>query len=274
MSRYPSDNQLVAIGYPVPPSDIHVNVIPENETRVPVPAPARPSRSAASSGRNSATSGGSNNAGNVRGTSEKERCVLLVLGLVAITGFTVFLYFELSEPEDYYPKFKVQSMLASPLNLNLSTSQMTANWTIEISVKNHNKNSPFDFNYLEVLVFYRSAYYLAQDGVAPFRQAPSKNETTLIVQPFTGSLTLRNSIGRLIAEDMNDGEVSFDIELKVQFIFISGDDRGTKFLLVVCEDLKVGFPANRAQGAMVGGSRECTILEACEDYRTVNCRPK
>ncbi|KAL3529022.1 hypothetical protein ACH5RR_008344 [Cinchona calisaya] len=168
---------------------------------------------------------------------------------------------------NYHPNFVINSMFVSPLNISTNFSGITANWTIGILVNNTNKHVPIDYRKFEVSVFYDAEEYICNTTIAPFHQT-SENVTNLIVQPHALLQSLNGSVAASIAKEYANGDISFDVKLKVIFKYINRMyfKKLEDSLKAACMGVKVRFSSNSTEGIMIGNLKRCITKGSWSDF--------
>ncbi|KAL3512056.1 hypothetical protein ACH5RR_024773 [Cinchona calisaya] len=191
------------------------------------------------SSQNSARPAGvNNNAANQR-PIQKTPCQIIgsfVYG-IAIILLVIYGFWGIIDSTIYsqnQPDFKIESILLD--TTNISTSQISTNWTIGISVRNTNKHAHMIYDGFEVNLLYEGIQNLCTAKVGNFNQGP-KNTTTVVAQSGSCKKSLMadvdeigaviqgrdypvDSIPDIIAHDLR-GIAHFDVRLQARYRYLN-----------------------------------------------------
>ncbi|CAI9112974.1 OLC1v1013489C1 [Oldenlandia corymbosa var. corymbosa] len=131
-------------------------------------------------------------------------------------------------------------IIALVLLVEFTDSQrITANWTVGFKVENPNRRSSISYtDGGEVSVSYFGYNSLGETGIAPFFQSP-KNSTTLVVEPKALFRNISESkAGVAIWEDLQDGVISFDVNIRLEYQYGNGGKHKENYL---CGDMELFY---------------------------------
>lgn len=178
---------------------------------------------------------------------------ICLTAVIPILGLTYLITVELGNIF-HYAQFHVDSISFSPPSI----SPPTADWTVEVSVRNPAKRHSVIYGDVEVSVWYNAGgEFLAATTVENFSQGPEE-ETKLTAHP---KAALENSVASAIDEDARDGVIGFDLRLRANATYPIRFTARKQYVSyeVVCRDLKVGFSLTAAEWTMLGGSQQCFV---------------
>lgn len=185
--------------------------------------------------------------------------VTFILCLCIVALICVYIVYLLGGFQVWNSDMFIDSISMSSFNLNRSSSQLTANWSVELLVVNNDRRHHVQYSNFNMYLLYggRGIYekfYLGKaENIASFEQNP-KTKTKLTVEPKVKTSSMDSWVASLMAYDQEmKGSITFDILLKVH---IRREDLDAWY---ACNKLEVVISASNStfSGAMVGGPKRC-----------------
>ncbi|KAK2969123.1 hypothetical protein RJ640_017238 [Escallonia rubra] len=178
------------------------------------------------------------------------RIFAVLIASVIIAGTVVFIVWLVVRPR--IPQFRVDSVALS--NFNSSSSLLTGNWDVRLTVRNPNSKANLAYDDINALMYYRRAS-LAETMIPPFAQG-TKNVTAVRATFAAAGTYVDRWVLDGINADRASGKVDYTLMIMARVRFKAGAWRARRRLLrVVCPNLSV----NSSSGSLVGGSRGCRV---------------
>ncbi|KAL9228618.1 hypothetical protein vseg_004174 [Gypsophila vaccaria] len=185
------------------------------------------------------------------------RFMSALIATFIIIGVILFIVWLVLRPR--VPVFTVDSLTLASLNLTAPSSEISATWTVHLSVSNPNTKLHVYYDKIIARIFYKSSF-ITQNQLPPFDQ-PTKNLTAVTAQLVASSAYVAPDVVKDFNGDRGRGSVKFDVQMIALVRFKSGGWRArTRYLRVLCDDLPVAVTSNGSNGTLTGGSKRCTSL--------------
>ncbi|CAI9115713.1 OLC1v1016699C1 [Oldenlandia corymbosa var. corymbosa] len=186
---------------------------------------------------------------NNRGPGRLKALGFLMFLVLVLVGSGAITYWVLDHFDAREPQILINSLSISSFHLNRSISQLTANWTVELLVKNVDGRHHIQYDSFNVSVFYgrgfKNRFFLAKAGnIASFRQNP-RTQTKLVAEARGEKQSLDSRVASLIAQDQErNGSINFDLQVEVHVTSSQFDGD----MIFTCSHLKVvPFPSSTVQ---------------------------
>ncbi|XP_042475176.1 NDR1/HIN1-like protein 10 [Macadamia integrifolia] len=182
------------------------------------------------------------------------RLLIAALAVVVIIGCITFITWLVLRPR--VPEFQLDS--ASVSSFNVSSSDLTANWDLNFTVRNPNKKLTVFYSNFRGVIFY-DRMQLAETSLPPFEQG-KRNQTTVRAKFAASSTYVDDNLAKSLATDRSQGAVSFNVRLVTWVKFKTGWWRTRMhWMSVHCSDVRISFKSNSGVGSLTGGPRGCDV---------------
>lgn len=191
---------------------------------------------------------------NPRRSTFLRRAIAAAIAVLIIIGAVSFILWLVLRPR--LPQFSVTSV--SVTSFNLSSSSLTANWDVVLSVRNPNKKMTVEYGSAEAAVTYDSKT-LASTTLSPFSQG-KRNQTTVSARLAAAGSYVGEGTASQLTADRARGSVVFRVKLFAWVRFRSGAWRTrSHFMRVWCRHVPVALSSAQSQGSLSGAPRECEV---------------
>eukprot|EP00262_Sarcandra_glabra_P012713 TRINITY_DN3333_c0_g1_i1.p1 TRINITY_DN3333_c0_g1~~TRINITY_DN3333_c0_g1_i1.p1 ORF type:complete len:248 (+),score=-9.61 TRINITY_DN3333_c0_g1_i1:137-880(+) len=181
------------------------------------------------------------------------RLIFAAIVVFLLIGTVTFILWLVLRP--HVPEFSIKS--ASVSSFNLSSSELAANWNIEISAVNPNKKLGISYDNVDASVLYGSDA-LARTMLPPFYQG-KMNATTVTARLAVVSSYVQDEQARRLVSERNTGSVGFNVRLRSWVRFRSGAWRTRRHpMTVYCKNVKIGI-STAGNGTLVGITKGCQV---------------
>ncbi|CAI9115720.1 OLC1v1016706C1 [Oldenlandia corymbosa var. corymbosa] len=200
---------------------------------------------------------------NRRGGRDK---VVFALFLVILLGVAAMICLILLVPllaRERKPEILINSLSVSSFNLNGSSSQLSANWTMELLVVNVDSRYHIQYESFDVFVFYGRGFddefFLAKAKDIPSFDQNPRTGTKLVAEARGQKQNLNSRVaGLMVPEQHKNGSITIGLQLQVHVI--SSQFHG--YMIFTCSDLKVVLfppPSSVQTGTMIGGPKKFNL---------------
>lgn len=100
--------------------------------------------------------------------------VLFCFIVILILSVSIYFIVRIWKNYAYYPSFMVVSFVVHSFNISNSTNTLTADWELDVSVRNSNRKVEISFEYIATNLMY-NLQLLESSFSAPFNVAPKSN---------------------------------------------------------------------------------------------------
>ena len=185
-------------------------------------------------------------------------CRVITFGTVVfgIIGFIFFIAWLVLKPR--MPEFRVDS--ASVSELNVTQSELSADWNFTLFVRNPNTKLSLYYDRLEASVFYhRSRDSLSTTPLQPFSQS-KRNQTWVPVRFEVMSEYIGEDVAARISGEKSTGSVGFRVRVFALVKFRSGFWWTRERLLrVYCDRVQIGVDPKNGTGSLMGQPGACEV---------------
>ncbi|XP_055809228.1 uncharacterized protein LOC129877727 [Solanum dulcamara] len=190
--------------------------------------------------------------------------VLFCLIVVLILSFSIFFVVRIWKNYAYYPSFEVVSFVVHSFNISNSTNKLTADWEVDVRVRNSNRKVEISFEYIATSLMYK-LQLLEVSFSAPF-DVPGKSNVKFHVDSNIPNLN-QVKIGGLVVNEMardlrRRDNLLIDLRIEANIMNKGSNSYYRRALYVLCDGLMLNFKNSSSlpewDGQINNYKMECT----------------
>lgn len=187
--------------------------------------------------------------------------LFLLLGIMA-TVLMILIPIVLSNLPEQTLEFQINSLTVSPFLVY--SSSITANWNMTLRARNPYKDKIVYYDAIEVSVFYHKLFLTSSK--IPMNESlyqSPKNETSLPANLAISSVYIGDWMeATAMVEEWRNRIVGFGVRAEAIVRLGAGEKHlERKLVRANCDYLKVEILPNQTAGVLLGGSRDCDVIE-------------